>query len=230
MARGLSRQLPFPPSRYAFPPADRGTGREGVLGVGADFAPGTLLAAYRQGIFPWPAPSEEVVVWCSPNPRAIFPLDAPPHWSRSLRRSMRTKPFRVTIDQAFEEVMTGCGEREEGTWITPELSLGYRELFAMGWAHSLEVWNTQSGELVGGIYGLALGAAFTAESMFHRETDASKVAFASLVERLRPDFDIFDAEIMNPHLASLGCVDMPRPEFLGRLADALERSPEFPKS
>ena len=224
------RALPLPASRYVFPPASRGTGREGIVSIGADFEPGTLLEAYRHGIFPWPSPSEDVTLWCSPNPRAVFPLETPPHWSRSLRRSLRKKPFRVTVDQAFEDVVLACGARDEGTWITPELVAGYVTLHQMGWAHSLEVWNTESGALVGGIYGLALGSAFTAESMFHRETDASKVAFVSLVERLRPDFDIFDAQIMNPHLASLGCVDMRRVEFLKRLSEAIRRQPAFPTS
>jgi leucyl/phenylalanyl-tRNA--protein transferase len=201
-----------------------------VLGIGADFAPGTMLAAYHQGIFPWPAPDIDVVVWCSPDPRAIFPLDRAPRWSRSLRRSLRKKPFVVTVDRAFAEVVAGCADRAGGTWITDELSGAYAELFRMGWAHSLEVWNSDSGKLVGGIYGIAIGSCFTAESMFHRETDASKVAFASLVDRLRTRFDLFDAEVMNPHLESLGCVEMPRAEFLGRLAEASRRDVEFPRS
>jgi len=190
-----------------------------------------MLAAYHQGIFPWPAPDLDVVVWCSPDPRAIFPLESTeaPHWSRSLTRAMRKKPFRVTVDHAFAGVLEGCADRPEGTWITPDLTAGYVRLHEMGWAHSLEVWNTRSGALVGGIFGLALGAAFTAESMFHRETDASKVAFASLVERLRPTFRLFDVEVQSSHLASLGCVTIPRREFLRRLRLALEEQPEFPR-
>ena len=217
-----------PPSRYRFPSADSGVGEHGLIGVGADFEPGTMLAAYHAGIFPWPVPEMNVVAWCSPDPRAIFPLEEPPHWSRSLRRSLRKKPFRITVDQAFADVVAGCADRSGGTWITDELTRGYLKLFELGWAHSLEVWNVESGSLVGGIYGLALGACFTAESMFHRETDASKVAFASLVELLRPSYQIFDAEVPNPHLDSLGCIAIPRGEFLRRLAKALDSNVKFP--
>jgi leucyl/phenylalanyl-tRNA--protein transferase len=220
--------LPLPPPRYAFPDAETGTGHLGVVGVGAGFDVGTVLSAYRKGIFPWPAPKAGVVAWCSPDPRAIFPLDQPPHWSRSLRRSLRKKPFLVTLDRAFAAVVASCGDREEGTWITPELTVCYDQLHAMGWAHSLEVWNTESGRLVGGIYGVAIGGVFTAESMFHRETDASKVAFASLVELLRPTFTVFDAEVMNPHLDSLGCVDVSRRWFLDRLEAVRDDDVPFP--
>lgn len=216
--------------RYRFPRAETGTGPEGVVGVGADLEPGTVLTAYHLGIFPWPAPhvADDLVLWCSPDPRTLFPLEGPPHWSRSLRRSLRKKPFRVTADEAFADVMDGCGDREGGTWITQALTRCYVELFEMGWAHSLEVWNTDSGELVGGIYGLAIGGAFIAESMFHRETDASKVAFATLAETLRGSFEIFDAETMNPHLASLGCVNVPRNDYLRRLERVRDRDVAFP--
>jgi leucyl/phenylalanyl-tRNA--protein transferase len=215
---------------YVFPDPSTGQGAEGVVGVGADLAPGTMLTAYHRGIFPWPAPQRggDLVVWCSPDPRAVYPLEEPPRWHRSLVRAMRKKPFGVTIDKAFARVVALSGDRVEGTWITPRLARAYRALFDLGWAHSLEVWNTETGELAGGIFGVAIGAAFTAESMFHRETDASKVAFASLVERLRGRFAIFDAEIMNPHLASLGCVDVPRREFVARLAEAVRVEPPFP--
>ena len=116
-----------------------------------------------------------------------------------------------------------------GTWITGELTSGYVRLHELGWAHSLEVWNTDTGALVGGIYGLAIGATFIAEWMFHRETDASKVAFASLVERLRPRFKIFDAEVPNPHLTSLGCVPISRADYLRRFSAALREHVEFPR-
>lgn len=203
-------------------------GPHGIVCIGGDAAPGTLLAAYRKGIFPWPV-SPELVPWCSPDPRAILPLTERPTWSRSLRRSMRVKPFKVTIDRAFNEVMQRCGTREEGTWITNELTLGFQQLHALGWAHSLEVWNTNSGELVGGIYGLAIGAMFAGESMFHRETDASKVAFASLAERLHEaGYAFLDAQQMTDHLASLGCISIPRPRFLELLSIAMREERTFP--
>lgn len=219
-------------SGYRFPDASKGAGPLGVVGVGSDLRPGTILTAYHRGIFPWPAPEygKDVILWCSPDPRALFALDKPPHWSRSLTRSLRKKPFRVTVDTAFLDVVKGCGDRREGTWITEPYLAAYKKIFEAGWAHSLEVWNTESGKLVGGIYGVAIGAAFAAESMFHRETDASKVAFASLVEHLRPTFDIFDAQIMNPHLASLGCFPIPRAEYLRRLGLAAVKPVDFPSS
>lgn len=218
---------PLPPCRYHFPDPESGEGPQGIVGTGADFAPGTLLHAYHRGIFPWPAPQLRVVLWCSPDPRAVFPLDREPRWSRSLSRKLRQRRHRISVDEAFEAVMDGCADREGGTWITPELAAGYRRLHAMGWAHSLEAWS-EAGELVGGIYGVAVGGAFSAESMFHRETDASKIAFANLVERLRPRFTIFDAQVMTPHLASLGCVEIPRAEFLARLAGAAKEDVPFP--
>ena len=216
-----------PPSRFLFPDARRGVGPHGVVCVGGDFAPGTLLSAYRRGIFPWPV-SGELVPWCSPDPRAVLPLDAPPHWSRSLRRAARVRPFHVTVDLAFREVMEACGDREEGTWITPALADGYRELHRLGWAHSVEVWNRETGTLVGGIYGLAVGSLFAGESMFHRETDASKIAFVTLAERLfAAGFRFLDAQQMTSHLASLGCVDVPRTEFLRWVKAASVEEREF---
>lgn len=217
---------PPAPSRYRFPDANTGIGPNGIVCLGGDFAPGTLLSSYRQGIFPWPI-SPDMVPWCSPDPRALFLLDAEPEWSKSVRRALK-KPFRVSFDRAFSSVLTACGERSEGTWITTELSAGFRELHALGWAHSVEVWN-EAGALVGGLYGLGVGAMFAGESMFHRETDASKVAFARLVEALhRAGYAFFDAQLMTPHLASLGCGPVPRVEFLARLSRAVRQEREFP--
>ncbi|MFO0659514.1 MAG: leucyl/phenylalanyl-tRNA--protein transferase [Polyangiaceae bacterium] len=187
-----------------------------------------LLEAYRFGIFPWPA-APEVVPWCSPPERAIFPMTEPLHWSRSLIRSMKKKPFEVTLDRAFEQVIDACGHREGGTWITPSLREGFLELHRQGWAHSLEVWNTHSRKLVGGIYGIAMGGFFAGESMFHHETDASKVAFASLITRLKnAGYELFDAQILTSHLSSLGCVAVSREEYLLRLERALLLEREFP--
>jgi leucyl/phenylalanyl-tRNA--protein transferase len=195
--------------------------------VGVDFRAGTLLAAYRAGIFPWPQSSRRVG-WFSPDPRAIFPLEKPPHWSRSLRRAMRAKDLTITIDEAFSDVMKACGdERREGTWIVPALVEGYARLFKLGWTHSVEVWETrEKGRhvLVGGIYGVAIGRFFSGESMFHRRTDASKVAFAALVEKLRAaDYELFDVQVQNPHLESLGIVEIARTDYLDRLARAISR-------
>jgi leucyl/phenylalanyl-tRNA--protein transferase len=226
-------QPPFPPiepppPRVAFPNPGQ-LGDEDIIAVGSDFSPSTLLLAYRSGIFPWP--HERIVAWFSPNPRAIFPLEAPPHVSRSLRRTLKRRilpdgsPFEVTVDRAFSDVMRLCGEtRPEGTWITPPLRRGYLTLHELGWAHSLEVW--AAGELVGGIYGVSIGALFAGESMFHLRTDASKVAFMGMVELLRArGASLFDVQVLNPHLESLGCIETPRAQFLARVAIAVRKPP-----
>jgi leucyl/phenylalanyl-tRNA--protein transferase len=209
-----------PPSRLRFPDPRRLGEDEDVVGIGEDLSPGTLLAAYRKGIFPWPHGSG-VLPWFSPDPRANFLLDRPPHWSRSLRRTLRKNPFTITRDRAFVQVMRLCGEtRPDGTWITGDMLAGYAELFALGWCHSVEVW--EGDELVGGIYGVAVGGLFAGESMFHTRTDASKLAFASLVEHLRArGYVLFDVQVMNDHLASLGCVEASRTDYLDQLEHAL---------
>ena len=196
-----------------------------IVAVGSDFRAGTVIDAYRHGIFPWPHDGD-LVGWFSPDPRAIFPLDAPPHWSRSLRRRMRNHGFEITIDEAFADVMRACGEeRKGGTWIVPELMEGYGTLHELGWAHSIEVWERHSAgsrELVGGMYGITVGGLFAGESMFHRRTDASKVAFVTMVERLKAGgFVLFDVQVMNEHLESLGCIELPRDEYLRSLEKAL---------
>jgi leucyl/phenylalanyl-tRNA---protein transferase len=212
-----------------------------VLAVGCDFTAGTLLLAYRSGIFPWPHGDDEdergapLVLWFSPEPRCIFDLEPEPHWSRSLRRTLRQHPYEVTVDQDFAGVMRMCGEtRKNATWIIPELTRGYQRLFELGWAHSVEVWERtpmkggtlEKRELVGGIYGVAINGLFAGESMFHTRTDASKIAFASLVEKLRlSKHTLFDVQVANPHLTSLGCKEIPRREYLGRLDDALRVTP-----
>lgn len=204
--------------------------------MGCDFSPSTLLLAYRSGIFPWPhgeqdEPEQEgtpLVLWFSPNPRCVFPLEQEPHWSRSLRRTLRIHPYEVTVDADFEQVMRACGEERAGaTWIIPELIAGYRELHALGWAHSVEVWERTGSEriLVGGIYGVAVGGLFAGESMFHRRTDASKIAFANLVSTLRAaDYVLFDVQVSNPHLVSLGCVEIPRARYLAAAQTAIRRA------
>ena len=237
----MARALPFPPiepppSRVRFPDPSRARAPE-VIAVGCDFSPGTLLLAYRSGIFPWPhgearEDGEPLVLWFSPDPRAIFPLEEDePHWSRSLRRTLRHHPYEVTLDEDFAGVIRMCGEtRANNTWIIPELVEGYVRLHEMGWAHSVEVWEkgARGRTLVGGIYGLAIGGLFAGESMFHVRTDASKIAFATLVASLRASgFRLFDVQVQNPHLASLGCVEIRRREYLARLPEALELRPRL---
>ncbi len=219
-----------PPTNVRFP--DPRSLRGDVVAIGCDFRPGTVLEAYRRGIFPWPQGDEAddggepLVAWTSPDPRALLPLDREPPWSRSLRRTLRRHPYEVTVDEDFAGVMRACGETRESTWIIPELVEGYLELHRLGWGHSLEVWErTSSGrELVGGIYGLAIGAAFVGESMFHKRTDTSKIAFAALAIRLRRSgFTIFDAQVMTPHLRSLGCEPARRASYLALLEGAIGR-------
>lgn len=215
------------PTGVAFPDPEAAADEHGVVAAGEDFRPGTLLAAYRAGVFPWPRPRSfrrrPIVLWFSPDPRAVFPLDGPLHWSRSLRRTLRTTPFRVTVDRAFGAVIRACGaaRAREGTWIVPPLVEGYEALHRLGHAHSVEVWDDAPArdgaapELVGGIYGVAVGRTFAGESMFHARTDASKIAFAHLATRLQQaGYATFDVQVMNPHLASLGCVEVPRRAFL----------------
>jgi leucyl/phenylalanyl-tRNA---protein transferase len=224
-----------PPAKVRFPDP-RKAPSHGVVAVGCDFAPGTLLRAYRSGIFPWPHGEDEddhgapLVLWFSPTPRCIFEIDHEPHWSRSLRRTLRVHPYEVTVDQAFSDVMDLCGRtRPTGTWIIPELTRGYAELHALGWAHSVEVWETggRERELVGGIYGVAIGGLFAGESMFHTRTDASKIAFATLVAGLRrAGYALFDVQVTNSHLASLGCIEVPRAAYLERLTRALAMTPQ----
>jgi leucyl/phenylalanyl-tRNA--protein transferase len=211
-----------PPPAPAVFPDPRKLGANDVVAISRTLSPGLVLTAYRRGIFPWPV-SQGVVPWVSPDPRAIFPLEAEPDWPRTLRKTIRKGLFRVTVDTAFADVLRACGEaRAEGTWITPDVRSSYGKLHELGWAHSVEVWNAE-GALVGGLYGVAIGGAFAGESMFHRESDASKVAFVALVERLRRrGFAMLDAQVLTDHLRSLGCVAVPRGHFLDALAQAVK--------
>jgi len=206
-----------PPTRYQMPdPADATP--SGLLAGGGDLAPGTILAAYRAGIFPWPD-AGGTLLWWSPDPRAVMPLDGM-HVSHRLRRTQRQGRLRVTLDRACAGVMSGCADRDGGTWITAPIRDAYLALHELGWAHSVEVW--QGDELAGGLYGVAIGGFFAAESMFHAARDASKIALAALVEHLRVrGFALLDVQLQTPHLASLGTVEIPRREYLARLADAI---------
>jgi len=190
----------------------------GLLASGGDLEPGTILDAYRHGIFPWPDP-EGQLLWWSPDPRAILPLDAF-HESRSLRRLRRRGGCTVTRDRACAAVIEGCGDRSEGTWITTAMAAAYLRLHHLGWVHSIEVWSGV--DLVGGVYGVAIGGFFAAESMFHRVANASKVALAALVDHLRTrGFALLDVQLTTPHLASLGVVEISRAVYLERLASAM---------
>jgi len=195
---------------------------EDVVAVGADLEPSTVLAAYRRGLFPMHLGSGELA-WWSPNPRGVLPLDGL-RVSRSLRQSMRR--FTYTVDTRFEQVMRECADaRRESGWITEEFVATYTRLHELGWAHSVEVWRDDA--LVGGLYGIEVGGLFAGESMFHRATDASKAALAVLVERLGAAGGerLLDVQWRTDHLATLGVVEIPRPQYLRRLRAALDRPP-----
>ena len=215
-----------PGSSWTFPAPSAAT-LEGVVGIGADLEPETLLEAYVSGIFPMPVrvdggPEKEVIGWWSPDPRGVLP---PRRFeiSRSLRRSCRR--FSSTINRAFVDVVYGCADpaRPHG-WITEGMADAYTRLHRRGFAHSIEVWNGD-GDLVGGLYGVSIGRLFSAESKFYRETDASKVALARLVEELLAGITdgepLLDVQWCTPHLASLGAIEISRADYLRRLERAV---------
>lgn len=215
----------LPPCPWQFPDVRRAP-PEGLVSAGGDFEPSTIVAAYRAGIFPWPHPEEEYL-WFSPDPRAVLPIDGLVIAQR-LGRTVRSGRFRVTIDSAFEDVMRGCADRPgEGTWITPALIRGYTALRTMGWAHSVEVWNSR-GELAGGLYGVCVGAMFGAESMFHRDRDASKVAMVALVQHARRiGIELIDIQVLTDHTERMGGASISRAEYMRRLGRALNRNVEW---
>ena len=189
----------------------------GLVAVGGDLSVPRLLLAYRSGLFPWTAAP---ATWWSPDPRGIFELDQF-HVSRSLARTVRKAGFEITFDRAFREVITACAKtRRPGGWITPQFISAYTELHEAGHAHSVECW--QAGKLVGGVYGVATGGLFAGESMFHRASDASKVALFHLVGRLRErGFTLFDTQMVTPVTRQLGATEIGRAEYLRRLAAAV---------
>lgn len=206
-----------------FPDPERAPG-DAPLAVGGHLDPETLLDAYRHGIFPWPT-SDGTVFWWSPDPRAVFVVGEV-HVSKSLRRLLRSGDHTVTRDAAFEEVMRGCADREEGTWIQPSMIRAYTRLHELGRAHSLEVW--EGSELVGGIYGVAIGAVFCAESMFHRRSNASKVALVELDRHLRGGgFRLIDAQLFTRHLSTMGVHTVQRQDYLAALRDLRDRPASF---
>jgi leucyl/phenylalanyl-tRNA--protein transferase len=187
---------------------------DGLLAIGGCLSKKRLLNAYRHGIFPWFNP-DEPILWWSPDPRLVLFPDKL-IISRSLRKTLRKNIFSVTFDQAFSEVIAACAEPRKGsagTWITEDIALAYNQLHQSGFAHSAEAW--LDGELVGGLYGVALGRVFFGESMFHTRTDASKVAFAFLVEQLKAwDYQLIDCQVHTSHLASFGAVYCDRDHFI----------------
>ena len=209
------QNLDFPPVEQASP--------EGLLAAGGDLRPERLLEAYRHGIFPWYSDNQPIL-WWSPDPRTVLFPDKL-HISRSLKRSLRPGLFNVTLDRCFRDVMRHCaGPRPQypdgGTWITTEMLDAYTRLHELGHAHSVETW--QKEELVGGLYGVAIGGAFFAESMFTRVPDASKVALVSLVRQLQTwGFHLMDCQQSSPHVLAFGAKNIPRREFLDHLAIAL---------
>jgi len=208
------------PVAYGFPPADAALDEpNGLLAVGGDLSPERLLLAYRAGIFPW-FNAGDPVCWWSPDPRCVF-LTAAWQPSRSLAKRLRQGTFRLTVDRCFTRVMEACAAPRayaEGSWIQPDFISSYTELHRQGIAHSLEAWNRED-KLVGGLYGLNLGHLFFGESMFSRETDASKAAFAYLMQLCRHwGIPLVDGQVENEHLLRLGARLMPRREFLEWLA------------
>ncbi|WP_131785332.1 leucyl/phenylalanyl-tRNA--protein transferase [Protofrankia symbiont of Coriaria ruscifolia] len=225
-------------------PADPG---DAPVAFGGDLAPATLVGAYRRGVFPWPLDDPAAVadtpghrdqavaarripnlsrdgrgradlVWWSPDPRGVLPVGRA-HVSDSLFKRMRACDWTTTLDQEFAGVVHGCGQGTRRTWITPELACAYHELYRLGWAHSVEVW--KGDELIGGMFGVLIGAAFMAESMFHVRTDASKVALVDFDARFAPAGGrLVDVQFVTTHARSMGAVEIPRECFLAALREA----------
>ncbi len=221
--------------RYWIPPATADA--DGLVGVGGDLLPDTMLRAYSEGVFPWFSEGDPIL-WWSPDPRAIFELDGL-HISRSLARTIRSGKFHVTVNRAFSAVVRGCAERtDDETWITPDMVSAYESLHRRGHAHSVETWvPSEAGRrpeteppgpgwiLGGGIYGIAIGGLFAGESMFYRVTDGSKVAIAALVDRLRSrGFSLFDVQMRTEHTTRLGAIEIPRRDYLRRLRAAVSQT------
>lgn len=208
-----------PASVWSFGRPDSWDPDDDLVGAGADLEPGTVLAAYRQGIFPMPLGGRrDPMAWWSPVRRGVLPLDGLVV-SRSLRRSVRD--FEIRVDTAFDEVLTACADpRRPGAWIDRRIRTAYHRLHELGWVHSVEAW--RDGRLEGGLYGVAVNGLFAGESMFHRSRDASKVALVGLVELLSDehrDRRLVDVQWITPHLQSLGAIELPRAEYLSRLPE-----------
>ncbi len=211
----LTDDLVFPPPQVSEP--------DGLLAIGGDLREQRLLLAYRMGIFPWYSEGEPIL-WWSPDPRLVlYPEEF--RASKSLRKIIKQRRFRVTMDTAFTQVMTACAvvwrREQQGTWITDEMIAAYTRLHHRGYAHSVEVWDT--GELAGGLYGVSLGRCFFGESMFCRQSNTSKVALYYLVEYVKSfRFDLIDCQVTTEHLLSLGAREIPRRQFLAELKHSLQ--------
>lgn len=211
---------------YRFPPATSATPR-GVVAYGGNLSPGVLLSAYRQGIFPWPS-TPVLLQWCSPDPRFIIlpeTLSITESARKALKKALRQgSPYRFTLDVAFSDVIGRCASvprpGQSGTWIFPNLIQGYTELHRLGYAHSVEVWKGST--LIGGLYGVSIGAAFFGESMFSLESNASKIGFLSLATMLfARNFSFVDCQVYTPYLALMGGIEVPRSIYLSMLKEAL---------
>jgi leucyl/phenylalanyl-tRNA---protein transferase len=215
----VRRPIALSATEPSFPSPERALEEpNGLLAIGGDLSPDRLLNAYAHGIFPWFSDDAGPILWWSPDPRAVLLPDSL-KVSRSLRRRLTNSDYFVTLDNAFDDVVAKCAAPRKGdrrTWITPTMREAYGELHRLGFAHSAETW--RGDELVGGLYGVSIGRMFFGESMFAHATDASKVAMARLVPQLiRWNFDLIDCQVINPHLQSLGAIEIPRREFLERL-------------
>lgn len=213
------------PNSLEFPPVDLALDEpNGLLAWGGDLMPGRLQLAYRSGIFPWFVEGQPIL-WWSPDPRAVLFTDRL-HVSRSLRKRLRRGDYRVTLNQAFEQVIDLCqapAPGREETWITGHMRAAYLVLHELGEAHSVECWDGEV--LCGGLYGVSVGRIFCGESMFSRSSDASKVALVHLMEHLKPaGFEMIDCQVPNEHLSSLGAESIPRPEFIQRLHAGRDQS------
>ena len=219
MLIGLADNIPFPDVKKATP--------EGLVAVGGNLSPKRLLSAYRQGIFPWYSENQPIF-WWSLDPRGIIPLDDF-HVGATLIKVLKRKIFEIKINTAFEDVMRACAVRSDGSesgWITEEMILAYTELYRLGNAHSIESW--RNGKLVGGVYGIAIGGLFAAESMFYLESNASKIALTALVERVKETgFTLFDCQMVTNVTKRMGAIEISREEYLKQLNKALLQNCKF---
>lgn len=212
------------PTRPDFPPPETALADpNGLLAAGGDLSPDWLILAYRSGIFPW-FNEQDPILWWSPDPRCVVD-PAQVHISRSMQKLLRRNPFQITLDQQFPQVIQHCANCRAGnTWISPAMQAAYIQLFQQGLAHSVEVW--QDNQLVGGLYGVAIGQLFFGESMFSLQPNASKVGFIGLAQHLNTHhFALIDCQLPNPHLHRLGAKDIPRRTFLNYIKHYIDQPP-----